>query len=281
MGLRILSSIIAFTCLSALSGYAQISPTGLVFNDQVYDTVSIVPSDSVRGGKLPYRVSLRQYCPTPGDQGLTAACVGWALANTLTIERMARAKQTDQNQINARMHSVAYIYNQIKLGDCKAGAYLHAGIELLKEQGDCLATEFEYTNEDCFKNPTEFQRRKAALYATKGYERLFKTTDDVDYKIDAIRTILARGKPVLIAAVVPADFKYNTLEKLDWKGAKQGHALVVVGYDDGKKEFELMNSYGTTWGDHGFFRLNYYLLASCVRYGYQLLLNEGIPTVKR
>ncbi len=40
-----------------------------------------------------------------------------------------------------------------------------------------------------------------------------------------------------------------------------GHALVAVGYDDKKLAFKVRNSWGDTWGDHGYFWLPYkYLL---------------------
>jgi hypothetical protein len=42
------------------------------------------------------------------------------------------------------------------------------------------------------------------------------------------------------------------------KGAeKGGHAMLVVGYDDSKKAFKLLNSWGTNWGDHGYTWVDY------------------------
>jgi hypothetical protein len=36
-----------------------------------------------------------------------------------------------------------------------------------------------------------------------------------------------------------------------------GHALCVVGYDNINKEFEIINSWGTDWGNNGFFNISY------------------------
>jgi len=36
-----------------------------------------------------------------------------------------------------------------------------------------------------------------------------------------------------------------------------GHAVVICGYDDDKKEFTVQNSWGNTWGDKGFFYMSY------------------------
>ena len=41
-----------------------------------------------------------------------------------------------------------------------------------------------------------------------------------------------------------------------------GHAILVVGYDDSKSRWICMNSWGTTWGDNGFFYLPYSYLTN-------------------
>ena len=41
-----------------------------------------------------------------------------------------------------------------------------------------------------------------------------------------------------------------------------GHANVIVGYDDTKKEFYVMNSWSTTWGKNGFYYLPYAVMQS-------------------
>src|SRR5207302_1739325 len=38
------------------------------------------------------------------------------------------------------------------------------------------------------------------------------------------------------------------------------HSIVVVGYDDRRQAFRLMNSWGNDWGDHGFMWLSYDLV---------------------
>jgi C1A family cysteine protease len=31
-----------------------------------------------------------------------------------------------------------------------------------------------------------------------------------------------------------------------------GHSVCLVGYDDAKQTFKFINSWGPTWGDHGY-----------------------------
>jgi C1A family cysteine protease len=41
-----------------------------------------------------------------------------------------------------------------------------------------------------------------------------------------------------------------------------GHAVLAVGYDDAKQRFTVQNSWGTSWGDKGFFYMPYEYLTN-------------------
>ncbi|MEJ0106451.1 MAG: C1 family peptidase [Bacteroidota bacterium] len=55
----------------------------------------------------------------------------------------------------------------------------------------------------------------------------------------------------------------GTIEKSTYIWKKQtgkfkgGHAMVVIGYNDTKNAFKVMNSWGTKWGDNGFAWIDY------------------------
>lgn len=269
--------VLAFTAMSMFfsvaTGFAQKSPTGLMLEDETYEELPMVDWDNVRGGILPWKVNLKKYCPTPGDQGNTASCVGWALAYTLTIERAIRNSWTDRKQIDQSRHSASYIYNQIKQADnCFARAKMSEGLALLQLNGDCLASDFEDFSGNCSQMPTSAHHRLARNYSVEGFQRLFDNNAHSDRKVDAIRTILATDQPVMIGLVVPDDFRYGKLNQLNWDAAENGHALVVVGYNDGTEMFQVMNSYGSDWGNGGFFELSYVILGEVVRFGYRLVL---------
>jgi len=55
-----------------------------------------------------------------------------------------------------------------------------------------------------------------------------------------------------------------------------GHAMCVVGYDEGKEAFEIMNSWGEDWGDEGFCWVKYDDFGKYCKYGFTMLLKpEG------
>jgi hypothetical protein len=53
-----------------------------------------------------------------------------------------------------------------------------------------------------------------------------------------------------------------------------GHAMIVVGYDEVRKSFEVMNSWGTTWADNGYVWIDYETFGNFVKYGFQMSLDD-------
>lgn len=41
-----------------------------------------------------------------------------------------------------------------------------------------------------------------------------------------------------------------------------GHTVMAVGYDDVKQVFIIQNSWGASWGDHGYFYMPYSFISS-------------------
>ena len=258
--------------------FAQDDPgNGLLWEDEQYRELPMMVYYplSERGGDIPDKRDLKPYCPTPQDQGDIASCVGYALAHALTVVKAVKKNWKDKATIDRHAHSASFIYNQVKLDDrCKSGAYLSAGLRLLKQQGDCLLLDFGNTPNSCQPAPQPGHKKKASAYRIYEYERLFEPDDPTKTKLDQIRIALANRQPAIVGMNVPANLKTAPLGQLDWNpsSSNASHALVVVGYDEGKREFELLNSYGTDWGDGGFFKLPYQVVASHVRYGYCLEL---------
>ena len=171
--------ILGYIGLAGIAAWCQQPrPTGLHLSDEKYRQVPILPVYSGKKyNEIPLKVSLRSYCPVPGDQGNTGTCVGWAVGfGALTVSRAVRAGVSDPSRITAMANSAAFLYNQIKIKaeDCSYGAYIEDALMLLKEQGDCLERSFNYNQiKDCQSLPNQVAREEAQQYRVKDFAAVF------------------------------------------------------------------------------------------------------------
>lgn len=220
--------------------------------------------DGRKGAHFPSRVSLRPFCPPPADQGSTGACAGFAFAyGALSIQKaveMGTGISADE------AFSPMFVYNQVTTTkkDCRTGANLLDVIKFLKEQGVC---ENRYFNPglDCQALPDEPARVSALENRIKEAAVIFKPGDRTlkEQRIAQIRSFLADSIPVIANILVYDDFINPISKDIPWIYRKSSdynglkHFLVVVGYDDSRRVFEIMNSWSASWADDGFYKVGY------------------------
>ena len=263
--------------------YAQ--GTGLILEDEVYETIPEVPLSFATGKfeKTPSKYSLKQHCPTVINQGQIGSCIGWATGyGAFTIMKAQEEGWTDEQKITENAFSAMYIYNQVKLGDCKQGSLFSASLKLLQSEGDCLSKDFDYPMNDCNRIPESKHKLAAekAEYEVQDYFTLFKSVDKGNVKKDKVKVSISENKPVIIGMLIRENFKNLTKEDKYWnpeagnKTSAGGHAMVIVGYNDDKNAFEVMNSWGKEWGNDGYFWLKYDDFSKYCVYGYQLSIKK-------
>lgn len=269
----------------SMTGQNPIRPTGLKFNDDAYEAAPLQPRyGGSKYNEIPLEYSLRKYCPTPGDQGSMSSCVGWSSGyGLLTMSKAIQNKITNTQEIDQFANSALFIYNQIILNpnDCASGASLTDAVNLLKTQGDCLAETFDSSTGDCDVLPSSEVKGEANFYKIKDYAALFAPSDPAELKIDKIRKSLVSNKPVLVGMQLTTSFFLMTEDDEIWSaGADEGedesfgHAMVVVAYDEVEGYFEIMNSFGTEWGDQGFIKIKYDEFAKRCRYAFQIIFDN-------
>jgi len=237
----------------------QSSFSGLIFDDTAYAAIPTVPKyTGVKADNTPPKINLKPYFPTPKDQGEISSCVGWAVGyGALTAYRAIQNNISASSLINQRANSALFLYNQItpKQNQCQVGAKITDALHLLKTKGDCLYREFDEFVQ-CPTLPASDLKKRAVRYQIKDYFSLFDIAATASLKILKTKESLAEKKPVIVGLNITADF--SNLQNTDtlWQPKTTtltgGHAMVVVGYDDINKRFELMNSSGTNWGNEGF-----------------------------
>lgn len=275
---------VLFLCLVSVLAYAQDYPTGLVIDetaDAAYQEIGVIAEDF--GGKndeLPLRASLKKYCPPIKSQGRIGSCVGWATGyGAMSILHAQKYNWTEAEK-EEKAFSALYIYNQIKVRSCPDGSRIDQAVHLLETAGNITSKEFDMPREDCGKQPTRRQKSAAQNFKIKTSSALFGLNADTKTKIYTTKKSLAKGVPVIIGMHILRNFGPLQGKKF-WdptvgnRAPAGGHAMVVIGYDEGKQAFEIMNSWGKNWGNKGFIWVKYNDYARYCKYGYQIFINEN------
>ena len=221
--------------------------------------------ESLFGEPLPLSIDLSANFPIPGNQGCLGSCVGWATAYAL---KSYQEKLEVGWALNTSSHlfSPAFIYNQIN-GGRDGGSRIDHALDLIINQGAATlaimpyregrwdATIRQCVGGDYLTQPSAEARREAAKF--KGAEKR---------RINSVRDLkgyLVEGMPVVIGMTTCDAFRklqgsnavYNSFGGHDCGG----HAVTIVGYNDNRfgGAFRVINSWGTGWGDGGYFWLPY------------------------
>jgi hypothetical protein len=226
--------------------------TGATLDPKVYATTLV--HEPLAAGALPSRVSLLEFAPPRRSQGHQGSCVGWA--TSYAARSILHAHQTGQRLA----FSPSFTYNQVARPDCN-GTFLKKALDELQRIGDLPFDEFAYDQNSCSTQPSSQQQQRAAEYRIVGYQRLSLDAADFANNPLAIKQHLAQSAPVVIGMRVGGTFEHmdgvrvwhptaaDYAERGDWGG----HAMAVIGYDDTLEggAFQLMNSWGTHWGESG------------------------------
>ena len=236
--------------------------TGLKFDEKLYNEVpQSVPLITRSFTALPKSYSLKGYAPTPKSQGSQGSCVGWASSyGARTIAYAVRKGWKNQTtKITQNAFSPSFVYNLIKVNSKCQGAYIENAMKLMNNYGTAKLTDFPYDYRTCLKNPSNSVYTKAKDNRILTFERLARWNNPYNL-VGKVKKAISKKNPVVIGM-----FKYGSLYgKGDlWVAppnpTRGGHAMVVVGYDDYKNggSFEILNSWGTAWGNRGYIWVKY------------------------
>ncbi len=223
---------------------------------------------------MPTAVSLKKFAPVPGDQGEYGTCTGWASAYAGRTILEAIKYNLSREEIESRKYSPSFVYNQIrKSNDCYNGALITDALDILKNRGGLYFSEFGY---DCRKGVNDSiqkiaQERKIIEYRQVANKRSGNM-------VFLVKKSLSEFKPVITVFDVANSFfsPGGALWKPDsseYKSWNQGHAITVIGYDDTTYggAFELLNSWGTGWGNKGFIWVKYSDFEYFCQWAYELI----------
>jgi len=223
---------------------------------------------------LPEAVSLARFAPARQNQGEQGSCVAWSAAYAARTIIESASTNTDPNQV---AYSPAFLYNQIGLDGCQ-GSYLIRAMEFMTNKGSVPYNDFPYDPSDCNRQPSGQHWNEALQHRMHGFNRLTETDNPNGLNIRAIKEHLAKDAPVVIGMMVGGSFMQEMMGQKVWHPTDDdyrqmgfgGHAMCVVGYNDGLEggAFQIMNSWGTQWGENGIGWVRYADFKQFVREAY-------------
>lgn len=209
--------------------------------------------------KLPSKVDLRSKFQPVFNQGNIGSCTANALCGLIGYLQPL--------MIGSRLF---LYYNERDTDnnttidtDTDGGAYLSDGIFSLQKYGICQELDWPYIVEKFDDKPNDDCYKYASKYTITQVE-------NIDNDIFQMKNNLANGNPFVVGIAVYSSFESIKVAKTGMVPIPTvkdiflgGHAVVCVGYDDMKKIWIMRNSWGSNWGDKGYFYLPYlYLLSS-------------------
>lgn len=238
-------------------------------------TTTILPHSEV---VLPKSVDLRKKCPPVYDQGKLGSC-------TANAGCACRIMLMNDSEIDLSRLFLYYVERGIE-GNVKkdSGASLRDTCKSIYKFGVCEETYMPYNEEKFSYHPTKRAFVNADNYKITAYKSL--------NALDEIKQNLAlRQQPVLMGMNIYESFENKKLKETGLMSMPKkdekilgGHAVLVVGYKDIKSSnfhkaksnvnlghLIIRNSWGSNWGDEGYFYMPYDFVKPEYTYDYWVM----------
>ena len=227
---------------------------------------------------LPTSIDLRHKFPPCYDQEELGSCTANAVCAAFQYE--------DPSFLGSRLF---IYYNERNIEENVSGyaiCTLSYGIASLEKYGVCLENDWPYEISNYSQPPTP----KCYTDAT---EHHVINAMNILNNPTSMKQCLAEGFPFVVGIQIYESFESkkvaNTgnvpMPNISMEKCLGGHTVLVCGYDDSMQVWIIRNSWGTQWGDNGYFYLPYaYLLnpylSSDLWYVSRVQKPESIATIK-
>lgn len=211
---------------------------------------------------LPVSVDLRPQMPAVYDQGQLGSCTANAIAAHLDFDRKL---QNEKEITPSRLFIYYNERNAMNTVKSDSGASIRASIKAVVKFGAVPESEWPYDISKFTKRPLKALFTEAVNNEGVTYRRVLRTSNDM-------KSVLAGGLPFTIGFTVYDSFESSATSKTgvmtmpaSSESVLGGHAVLVVGYTtkNGAPYWICRNSWGSSWGDNGYFYMpEQYLLDS-------------------
>jgi len=204
---------------------------------------------------LPPEVDLAVAFPQPGTQGNQPSCVAWAVGYGMRsyYEHWRRGWNVNDTH---HIASPAFIYDELVRNSqtCTVGTTISDALNLLQNVGAASLADAPYDPRQC-----RIAESVPLLTSADGFR--IDSWQRVDVSVlDNVKGELHSGHPVVFGMAISEslyDLRGDAIYDDIASPRTLGHAMLLVGYSEKRQAFKLMNSWGDSWGDHGFGWVSY------------------------
>jgi hypothetical protein len=216
---------------------------------------------------LPRRVDLREHAGSIEDQETIGSCT--ANATVSALELMAQRAGKFNNLSRLFLYFTTREYEN-RIG--QDGAVLRDAMKMANQRGVSLEMTYPYDVSKVDSLPPTEVYKEAKQRLVSSYEAVTLNPDSFLVSANNIKAAIAAGHPVVVAlklrrrvfSISGPLSEHNKIDTTqpgynDWVG---NHAVTIVGYDDDLSGgmFIIENSWGTQWGDQGYWGYSYSLV---------------------
>lgn len=206
------------------------------------------------GPKIPLPTKyMCENLPPVLDQGSLGSCTANAASNAL---RFCLKHENDFQPSRLFIYYFSRLIEHTVEED--SGACIRDVMKAIARYGSCSSKDWPYDIAKFKQKPPQQCVDLAKKHKDFKYLKISQTETD-------LKTALVKQFPIICGVVVYSSFESEEALKtghipmpdLETETVLGGHCILLVGYDDEKREFKFQNSWGCNVGDNGFFYLPY------------------------
>ncbi|MFZ0928018.1 MAG: C1 family peptidase [Syntrophobacteraceae bacterium] len=187
----------------------------------------------------------------------------WAFADTAALESYVLINNLSISAGSLHL-SEETLLSCAGAGDCNGGGNQGKAADFIQNTGLPSAACFPYANavENCSNACQDWQNETFKITSW-----LWVTGSGfTNPTVDELKNALYSYGPLVTSMNLCADFTFYTSGVYSYTSGTCGgtHAIEIIGWDDTEQAFLCKNSWGTNWGEQGFFWIAYSQLSSPV-----------------
>ncbi len=231
--------------------------------------------------KPPSHSDLRPTDPPVRDQGQIGSCTAHGVSALLERNELDHDPTNPAHTL--KQMSTLYQY-QISLIDqgvfpSDEGDTIRGAVKTAVKHGVLLESDYPYHPENLSKRPPAALAAQALKHKITSYHKI------ANGDLSTMKAVLASGYNIVFGFNVPSTFETQAfaenpiLRRADVLSDELvgGHCVVLSGHDDTKKLFTVRNSWSASWGDKGYFYMDYAFVGDSLNFCSDLWVVESAP----